>query len=124
MRKTRDQSPDDKESLKLSLLSLERRNIPSSRESRKIGWYGKRLKVIRDYYEMTTDELVFLLDLKTIVDASKRTLVSWEKNHIKPSDKEIDKLCFIFEVPKEFFINDEITIKITEQLKIEICDHK
>lgn len=77
-----------------------------------INWYGNRLNILKDFYCKTNREL------SIAVGYSDSFVARWIKNQEKPPDKIVDKFCFLFEVPKEFFTNEEITIKITKQIKL------
>jgi DNA-binding transcriptional regulator YiaG len=77
-------------------------------------WYGKRLIILRHLYNKSASAIATLLHV-TLMNIS-----NWERNISKPSDKEIKKLCFLFEVPDNFFSEDTVNLIIKQQLKINI----
>lgn len=88
----------------------------------KSGWYGARLNFIMKFYGRSLEEVAYAL----------RTYISkvsmWANNGkyincnepLVPSPKELEKLCFFFEIDSKYFTEPVINIRITEQIKIEV----
>ena len=100
-----------KENFNLDIIKLDNKTtIDDNDRGKKLKWYGKRLFLIRNFYNKTAIELCIYLNIST-------TKVSdWELNKAKPTPKEIEKLAFLFEVKETFFTNEEIGIIINEQI--------
>lgn len=78
----------------------------------KLIWYGKRLTILRLFYNKSIVQLsVYLKTSTTIVNA-------WEKNKVKPNLKQIEKLEFLFNVSENFFTKESVKLEIIQQLKI------
>lgn len=96
--------------------ALEIPNYTTMQENNKgkvLNWYGSRLNLIRIFYNKS------VLELSVILGRSASYINELQKNHTTPSKDVIDKLSFLFEVPNEFFTDENIIIKITEQFKLE-----
>lgn len=100
----------------LELLVLENDTLLQMNTQGKVnGFYGQRLKLLMSFYDKSNMEVAGVL----FVDKAK--IIYFIQNRIKPTDKQISKLAFLFEVNESFFTQDSIKIKINEQLKIELC---
>lgn len=104
---------EDEERLRMEILSL---NSPSfikkSKDAKARGWYGNRLSIIRHFYQKSGNEIAEVLNINTA------KLSKFETNIEIPSDDILEKLSFIFEVPKEFFTKSIIRLSIKDQHKI------
>lgn len=80
-----------------------------------IDWFPNRLIILLNFYNKTNDELALLSGY------SKGNIHYKYTKKTKALPKFLEKMSFIFEIPVNFFTDNEIKIKITEQLKIELC---
>ena len=115
-RKTKGRSIEELEKLKFRTLDLY--NNPTTLNENvngiELNWYGKRLTILRQLYNKSCSEIAVYLDTRLL------TVSEWERNRSKPCEKEIERLCFLFEVPDNFFTNETINLKIKQQLKISL----
>ena len=77
-----------------------------------LGWHGIRLKMLMDMYDKSSN------DIALIARSRVGNVNAWIKNLEKPSDAQISLLGFLFELPAQFFTNDEVTITIVQQKEI------
>lgn len=104
------------EHIYLELLVLETEYLKKKNSmAKEVHFYGKRLHTLMVFYNKNTLEVGSVLHL----NRDKISLMC--NNDYVPTEKQIERLAFLFEVPKEYFTQDEIKIKINEQIKIELC---
>lgn len=75
-------------------------------------WYGKRLTILKQFYNKTTVELSVYLSVSVTM------ISSWEHNKTRPTEKQIEKLATLFEVASSFFSNESVQLTINQQLEI------
>lgn len=83
-------------------------------EGTKLNWYGARLNILKNFHNKSSKEL------SVSVGVSEDYITKYISNQLKPRDIIIDKFAFLFEVPKDYFTNDEVIIKLNKQIKLEI----
>ena len=81
-------------------------------KSREINWYGRRLWLLRNFYNKSLFELAFYLN------NNRSTVSMWELSKEKPNLNIIMELEFIFEVNEGFFTDEIVDLRFIEQTKI------
>lgn len=81
-------------------------------EANKLNWYGARLNILKNFYCKTN------VELSIAVGVSDTYISNFIDNKKVPPKNILDKFCFLFEVPVQFFTDREITIKLNEQFKL------
>lgn len=75
-------------------------------------WYGKRLTILKQFYNKTTIELGVYLSVSVTM------ISSWEHNKTRPTERQVEKLATLFEVAPSFFSNESVQLTINQQLEI------
>jgi hypothetical protein len=101
------------EEARLEMLNLStNRNMAKNSKAVKLDWFGARLKILMTFYDKSSN------DIALICHTRASTVNFWIVNVDKPTDKQINQLSFLFEVPSQFFTHEIVTITIKEQLNI------
>lgn len=105
---------NEQENRRLPLLDLESRTVTIRNErGKRFRWYGARLILLIKFYDKTVKEVA------KAVRANPSTVRSWCSNLRKPSDLNINRLSFLFEIEKEFFTAKYVKMVITEQSTVK-----
>lgn len=81
---------------------------------KQLKWYGARLRLLRTFYNRSANQVA------ESCFTNGSLICCWELNKLKPSKERRRQLALYFEVPEDFFSKDEISIKLIQQLNIEI----
>lgn len=105
---------DEQEQLIFQALDIDKEPVLESEKGESLSWFGERLTLLKIFYSKNS------FNIATAIGYSEAYLNKYEKNHLRPPDVVLERLAFMFEVPKEFFTQEIIQIKINKQLKIEM----
>ena len=92
----------------------------NNRKGNTLGWYGRRLFLLRMFYGKTQHDITYYLNvvvgIKLKLPASR--VLRWEANDDEPNEIIIKHLADLFNVTPTFFTERVAHLNIVEQIKL------
>ena len=75
-------------------------------------------------YKLRKDKALSQETFAESVGVSRQTVYKWETGIVLPSKENIDKICAVYEVPKEYFLGGDIAAEVAVAASKQITKNK